>query len=195
MTDHPLLGAWKAEPSPSSEASWTPDGEGWSAWNQHSPEVEFAEFAAVLVRLLRPALIIETGVGQGYTTRRLLAALGEGQRYVGYESDDRLRAALAALDAWGDRAVLADGSEPQPEDMRGCELAVLDSAPTRRRIREIDRWYDHAPAGSYALVHDVRGDHPRNRHHGVHRTLARHAAGLGGVLLGNPRGGWLCRRP
>lgn len=184
--------AWLGEPPPSSEGEWTPGGEGWAAWNQHSPEREFAEFTAALVRLVRPALVVETGVGQGFTTRRVLDAL-DGS-YIGYESDAGFRDGLRELDVWGEDILLAEQAEPTPQVMRRCELAILDSAPTNRRKREIDLWRRVAPAGAFVLVHDVRPDHPRGRSNGVHRSLARHVRRMGGTLLGNPRGGWLARK-
>jgi hypothetical protein len=154
-----------------------------------SAEVEFCEFVAALVRLIRPQLVIETGVGQGFSTRRILAALSG--HYVGYESDAGFREALKGLDVWGESAQIAEEAEPTPEVMARCDLAILDSGPRKRRVREINLWRAYAPSGSHIVVHDARPDHPRN---GLHRRLAGELAGEG-LFLPNPRGSWLHRKP
>lgn len=154
-----------------------------------SPEREFCEFAAALVALVRPGLVVETGVGQGYTTRRLLEVLPH--RYIGYESHEELRGRLAALDVWGERAELSTDSGPSAEVMSRAELTVLDShIPVR--AREMDLWREYAPAGAYVLVHDARPDHPMED--GIWRKIAEYV-GDEGVFLGNPRGCWLYRKP
>jgi tRNA A58 N-methylase Trm61 len=40
-----------------------------------SPEQEFCELVGALVGIVKPAFVIETGVGQGFTTRRVARAL------------------------------------------------------------------------------------------------------------------------
>lgn len=182
------LEAWRSEPDLVDESHWTPGGEGWSAWNGMSPEKEFCEFAAALVALIRPALVIETGIGQGYLTRRVLPVLAG--RYIGYESDDALRAELRRLDVWNETAQLAAEPGPSADAMADCELAILDS-DLRQRAREFDLWRAHAPAGACVLVHDARPDHPVD---GIWRRIAEYV-GDQGVFLGNPRGTWLYRKP
>jgi hypothetical protein len=181
--------AWESEPSTVTESTWTEGGEGWHSWNVASPEREFCEFAAALVALVRPKLVVETGVGQGFLTRRVLAVLPG--RYLGYESDEELRARLRRLDVWGERMELASGPQPSAEVLAECELAIIDSEPYQR-FRDVDLWREHAPAGGYVLVHDARPDHPVQG--GGWRLLARHL-GDEGVFLGNPRGSWLYRKP
>src|SRR4029077_16542145 len=180
--------AWDAESDQVDESSWTPGGEGWSAWNGASPEREFCEFAAALVALTRPGLVVETGIGQGYLTRRILPAVPG--RYIGYESDDELRAKLRELDVWRGAAELAAEAGPSKGVLEACELAIFDSA-AEWRSREIDLWRRHAPRGAYVLLHDARADHPRQ---GVRQWVADHL-GDDGVFLGNPRGSWLYRKP
>jgi hypothetical protein len=183
------VGAWNAEPPPGDESAWTEGGEGWAAWNTFSPEKAFCEFAAALVGLIRPELVVETGIGQGYLTRRVLATLSG--RYLGYESDDELRSALRGLDVWGGAVELAEEPEAPADVLAACDLAILDSAPPQRKP-EIDRWREHAHPGAYVLIHDARPDHPVED--GGWRRLARYL-GDEGVFLGNPRGSWLYRKP
>jgi hypothetical protein len=206
-----FLAAWDCEPAPLPESSGREEagrvlkaaghtidavaaatyGEGWTAWNGASPEKEFCDFVVAFVALVRPSRVIETGIGQGYVTRRL--ALEPSGSYVGYESDDELRGWLRELDMWTEGFELAPEPEPSATNFATCDLAVLDSAPTYRK-REIDLWRTHAPPGSYVLVHDARPDHPVRD--GVWTELADHVAGGGdGVFLSNPRGSWLCRKP
>lgn len=180
---------WAAEPAPTDESSQTAGGEGWVSWNGWSPEKAFCEFAAALVALNRPGLVVETGIGQGYTTRRVLPVLSG--RYLGFESDDDLRARLRNLDVWSDTVELADDPEASPEILSACDLAILDSDLPQRK-REIDRWLEYASPGAFVLVHDARPDHPVKR--SPFRWLARYL-GDEGVFLGNPRGAWLCRKP
>jgi hypothetical protein len=180
---------WDSEPAPIDESSITKGGKGWESWNSFSQEKAFCEFAAALVALTRPRLVVETGIGQGYLTRRLLPVLTG--RYLGFESDDEYRAKLRGLHVWTDTAEVAAEPEASSEVLAQCDLAILDSAP-ETRWREINRWLDHGSPGAYVLIHDARPDHP------LKDSGFRHlAAFLGdrGVFLGHPRGSWLYRKP
>src|SRR5207244_1747590 len=97
-TETSLLAAWVSEPGLEDERQFTPWASGgWSSWNAMSPEREFCDLIAAFARLLSPKKVVETGVGQGYTTRRVAADLGEGQSLLCFESDTAMRAALAGL--------------------------------------------------------------------------------------------------
>lgn len=189
--DHPVIPteAWIAESEQVDESNWTVDGQGWTAWNVMSPEKEFCDFAAALIALVRPALVIETGVGQGYLTRRILPRLPG--RYVGYESNDDLRPKLLELEIWTPEARLSEDVGPTPEAIAACDLAIFDSVVLERK-REVDLWHEHAHAGAYVLIHDARPDHPSKN--GLHRKAAEYL-GDKGIFLGNPRGCWLYRKP
>lgn len=188
-----FLKSWTAEPATRDEGHWTEGGEGWQAWNGKSAEREFVDFAGALVALLRPRLVIETGVGQGYATRRLASALPHGASLLGFESDPAFRGALSQLSFFdGVRVRLSERKGPTSTDVRSADLLVLDST-TGQRIREIDLWLEVGRSGSFALVHDVSPGHPDGS---IHRRLAAHIAAVlpeeaAGVLLPNPRGGWL----
>lgn len=180
---------WNIEPPPIDESKQTSDGAGWASWNGWSAEKEFCEFAAALVRLNRPELVVETGIGQGYTTRRVISTLTG--RYVGFESDDELRSQLRNLDVWSDTITLSDAPEPSSDIFSACDLAIIDSDPALR-MREIDRWLECASPGAFVLIHDARPDHPLKD--SGFRRLAKYL-GEKGVFLGNPRGAWLYRKP
>ena len=98
---------------------------GWASWNDMSPEVEFCEFAALLARMMAPAFVIETGVGQGFTTRRVAR---HGLVYA-FEADDDFRAALTGI-----ALPCQLSAEPTPHTFASCPLALLDSnEPWRER--------------------------------------------------------------
>lgn len=175
------------------EERWTPGGSGWRAWNGKSPEREFVEFVGALVALARPAAVVETGVGQGYTTRRILKHLPKASSIELFESDPDFRALLA--DVVRDRRAKVSELET-PTTFEGIGLAVLDSRTSRREL-ELELWAETAPTGSIAVVHDVSPTHPDGT---IHRHLAEVVAELElrpdvvGMLLPNPRGSWLARR-
>lgn len=188
----PDLRAWTKEPKTKDEklrTAWA--DEGWTAWNGRSPEREFCTFAKALVKLVRPKFLIETGVGQGYMTRRLKEALPEDSMMLCFESDDEWRGALMNVDFFQDGS-LATGPTPAPVEMGKCYLLVADST-WRFRKSEIELWWEYAPEGSYLLVHDVSPTHPEGSvHTRIHDLIA--TLGIRGVLLSNPRGGFLGRK-
>lgn len=187
---------WDTEPRPVGEERWTPGGAGWAAWNGKSPEVEFVEFVGAVVALCRPRRVVETGVGQGYTTRRILRGLQPDGHLDLYESDPEFREVLAdVISGRPDRRVTV-AAAATPATFDGVDLAVLDSRTTLR-IPELALWAQTAPAGSICIVHDVSAAHPEGT---IHRRLAAATAligrvpGVAGFCLPNPRGSWIGRR-
>lgn len=184
---------WRSEPPAVGEERWTPGGAGWSAWNGKSPEVEFVNFVAAVVALVRPARMLETGVGQGYTTRRIIGALPRFSRLDLYESDPEFRVALNAVAALTTDRRVTIAADPTPHSFAGIEIAVLDSQ-TGLRIAELVSWVETAPPGSMCIVHDVSASHPDGT---IHRRLATatatagRTAGITGFCLPNPRGSWI----
>lgn len=184
----PVMWAWAEEPHAGDERAYTPWAEpGWSAWNLHSAEREFCEFAGALARLVGGP-IIETGCGQGYTTRRVAASGGE---LTCYESDPAIRSALADLPFFGRGGPrLSEQATPSAKEMSMARLVLLDS-DLPFRLSEMEDWVSHAPSGSTLLVHDLgTPSHPEDS---VHMDIRRKAKELGmldaGVHLRNPRGG------
>jgi predicted O-methyltransferase YrrM len=186
--------AWQAEPDPVPEAAYSPAaGSGWRAWNGHSPEVEFCEFVATMVRLVQPALVVETGTGQGFVTRRIGESIGAG-RLLCFESDPEWRAALAALPFFdGETRTLSDQEQPAEKELAGAELTVLDS-DFLHRAQELKRWWVAARPGAVVLVHGAANGHapetPQARLGALIREL-----GIPGAFLKTPRGGFLGLKP
>lgn len=178
------VNAWLEEPAPRDESRWTAGGAGWAAWNGWSPEVAFAELVGALVAIARPRHVVETGVGQGFVTRRILAALPAGARLTAFEADPAWRAVTAAH-----LSELSDLASPTAADLADADLVVLDSHPPARQA-ELALWQAAAPSGSMLIVHDVV---PGRR--GLKGELADILMPLGGMVLPNPRGGWIGRKP
>lgn len=179
------MAAWTTEPPLIGEERWTPGGQGWHAWSGPSAEVEFCDFVGAFVRLLRPRLVVETGVGAGFTTRRILAHLPDSSTWIGVESDPDFRAALAGVGV-ETREVLGD-------EVRKADLVVLDSTPDVR-LAEFDGWARNGKRGSILVCHDVSAKHKPPK---PHRRFYDHIAtsGIPGVVLPNPRGGWIGQHP
>ncbi|MCC5953511.1 MAG: hypothetical protein JJU45_15580 [Acidimicrobiia bacterium] len=182
------LDAWTKEPQQTDETQG-PDAAatGWTRWNNMSPEVEFCETAAQLVRMARPHTILETGVGQGYTTRRVAAAMPPGAVYRCFEAYQPLREALNGLEFFADPSrMLVDADTPTVDDWQWAQFTVLDSG-SEHRSNELHGWYEHAPDNALLLVHDANRTHPEWTNH---RKIAELILELGipGVFLPNPRG-------
>jgi predicted O-methyltransferase YrrM len=189
--------AWCAEPDLVDEVRHTPWAEhGWHAWNDMSPELEVCEFVASLVRVLRPKSVVETGVGQGFLTRRVVAELvgRTNQQLVCFESEPLWREMLSTLGIFdGVRCTLASTETPDPSLLAACDLCLLDSNEAFR-LDEIKRWWEVAPPGGVLFVHDAgspRG--PSAGHETVHAFLR--ALAIPGMFLENPRGGFVGVKP
>ena len=168
---------WIEEPNPI-------DGE----WNIMSPEKDWCDFAAALARLTRTAsLIVETGLGQGYVTRRLLAT---GRALITYETEQSWADMITPewhRDEWVVKVGLADAY-----DLREADLVILDSE-LKARLLEWKLWVSAGKSGSWVLMHDT-----------FHDFQGRPAAPPGewalnsditGMLLHNPRGSFLGVHP
>lgn len=164
-----------------------PEWEGWSCFTHIAVELEVAEFLWALVRALKPAIVVESGTGEGYATYALAAgceANGRGIVYS-YEPDPDLRDAARVLLKGLPVNVLPgdtlgyDGPTP--------ELVFLDSGDPERG-REVAKWGavqkgwgrppDEADASMTLVVHDA--NLPRD-----------YELPEGGVILPTPRGLYL----
>lgn len=192
--DHPLLDAWAAEPDLVDETDFTPWAEpGWNSWNGMSAEREFSEFAGLLARLMQPGLVVETGVGQGYSTRRIASGLGNGTQLC-FESDPDIRAGLSSLSFFDSpRHVLSSYPAPSLADFARADLTVLDSEPPGR-YAELRDWRAAATEGSVLLVHDCGNNHPEGTLHNELRQIIMEFD-VPGVFFKNPRGAFLGLHP
>lgn len=160
----------------------------WSSWNGYSPEREFCDFAASLITLIKPKLVIETGVGQGYITRRTAPAMPEESRYVCFETHPEYFRQVfeAGYEAW-------NGTLDDPFGLnllKDADLTILDSAGGPIRLGEIETWHKNAKEGSYVLIHDVSHWHAPTTGHYQHWKLIVDRC-ITGVVLNNPRGSFL----
>ncbi len=191
MSETPTLTAWTKEQAIHDETEFTPDAEPhWLAWNGQSPEVHVVEFVCHLVGMMRPALIVETGVGQGYMTRAITAIIDSSQKLLAYESNDNWRQTMWSLPFWQDNRFIATLSgDPTPADVIVAEadLCVFDS-DFEYRFTEVEMWHYIAKPGAVCLIHDT-ADRPDT----IHQSLRDFITGLGmtGVFLKNPRGSFM----
>lgn len=183
--------AWTEHEDTVDEQAFTPWAEkGWLAHNGQSPEVAVCDFVRTLIRMMQPALVIETGVGQGYMTRTIATALEPKGKLVAFESDDDWRQLILEQGFWFDRASVASLSPfhmPPAELFAVADLSVLDSDFTVR-FDEVVLWDLWAKDGAVALIHDTA-----DRDDTVHQSLREVIVDLGmtGVFLNNPRGCFL----
>jgi hypothetical protein len=186
-----MLEPWTEEPPTRDETAYTLDARpGWPSWNATSPESEFCEFAGGLTRLIRPALVIETGVGHGFVTRRIAQQLGPGQQLISFEGRPALRRQLERLPFFASPDhVLGTTPSPSHDDFSRADLTVLDSE-FPLRLDEMDLWIAAARPGAVLLVHDAGNpDGPLTPAHLMGRDIAE--CSVSGVVLRNPRGGFL----
>ena len=150
--------------------------QGWLSWDEWSPEQDFCRFVGMLQRMLQPAVVLETGVGIGRITSHL--DLGNC-RFLGFESNP----------AWRQEPADPELAGPAAEHMAAADLVILDS-DIEVRFDEIALWAKAGKRGSVCVVHDCGNGHLPGT---VHRMLGEACAATGqpGVLLKNPRGGWM----
>lgn len=109
-------------------------------WNLLDSDALLAEVTYLIVRGLRPTLVVETGVARGVSSRMILAALaanGHGQLVSidVYRGADR---ATAVPDRLRDRWVLLDGTSRRhlrAAVAEGVDVFLHDSQHTRRNMR------------------------------------------------------------
>lgn len=172
------------------ENKWTEWGAGWTATSGKAQEQEFSNFLVSLIKLNRPKTIIETGIGDGLTTKKLVAASKtiEGCLYTAFESDDAFRRQAKVCGC-----VVSKLATPSAEQMANADLVVLDSEPAIRK-QEIELWWRHGRPGSTLVVHDVSERHSTDT---IHRQLFDfvNSIGINGAVLHNPRGGFVATKP
>lgn len=195
MSGMPTVTAWEQERDLVDESTFTPDApEGWLSWNGQSPELSVCAFVHSLVTMMRPRLVIETGVGQGYMTRTIVPLLDDGQQLIAFESDGAWREALWTLPFWTEHRFtvqLSGLSSPERIDISVADLCVFDS-DFEHRFSEIRQWHTWAKPGAVALIHDTA-----EREGTIHQSVRDLIGDLGmtGVFLNNPRGCFMAVQP
>jgi hypothetical protein len=182
------------------ERKWTPWAHpGWLAWNEHAVELQVAEFLAKLGYAIHEVsddfLAIETGVGQGYVTRRLIGALNPATaRIWTFESDLEWAGRLRQLDYWLSHlnACIKWETTPTPSQMKDASFVILDSMDPWRKM-EMMLWAEVAPEGSVLFVHDTGTIHPTNDGHFSNGFMIKQM-GLTGYWLENPRGSFMAQK-
>lgn len=139
----------------------------WSAPDKDATEIEVTAFIAALVRLLKPAVVVETGTYRGHTTSAIAEALAANTtgRITSYETDrERSVGAYIALREHVDagRVTLINETLTAQNCPRHVELAFLDSAMNTRQADMNTVWPNVTPGG-IALVHDASPDRPPGR--------------------------------
>lgn len=147
-----------------SEARWTPP----SPWQPHpewwtadpddadAAEYEVTTLVAVLVKVLQPEIVVETGTATGATAVVIGQALqdnGHGHLWT-VEIDplatDKARDRVAGLPVTVDCANSLEWQPPEPID-----LAWIDSGDAATRCEEISAWQGKFRSGAVIGVHDT----------------------------------------
>ncbi len=198
MSDTPTVFAWQNATELVDETLFTPwADEGWLSWNGQSPEVAICGFVQMLIEMIRPTVILETGVGQGYLTRAIVPILRADEKLIAYESDDNWREALWSLPFWQDNRVvvtLSPEPTPSPDLIVAADLCIFDSE-FENRFQEVSYWDHYAKEGAVCLIHDT-SDHPDTVHNSLREFILQ--MGMTGTFLKNPRGCFMAvqgRRP
>lgn len=172
------------------ETTWTKWGEGYTATSGKAQEQEFSNFLVSLIKLNRPRTIIETGIGDGLTTRKLVAASQsiDGCLYTAFEHDEHFRKNAKVCGC-----VVSNLPTPTQEQIENADFLIFDSTFEHRK-EEIRLWWEHGRPGSTMVVHDVSDRHGEEK---IHRQLYDWLTKLGikGVYLHNPRGGFMACHP
>lgn len=194
-----LFAPWTKEPPVVPESKWSPWAHpGWLAWNGHAVEVQVAEFlarlASVVASHIDDPVVMETGTGQGFVTRRVAHTLSGLGRLWCFESDHDWRERLKGEDFFVTNLNACVKKDPTPDwiDFRTADLTILDSNDPWRKS-EICLWSANAQKGALLFVHDTGTLHPPHDGHFSNGFLIK-MLGLTGYFLENPRGGFLAQK-
>lgn len=146
---------------------------GWRAWTDYGVEVETAAFLYSLIRLTRPASVVESGAGEGFSAVAIASALADNRHgaLTTFEPDARYQT-ITFERLQGLPAAVASGLSCDAPWKSLPDVVFLDSFGTHRP-REIAFW---APKPVTLIVHDAI----------EHREHLQ-----GGTFLNTPRGLWL----
>ncbi|HYM79257.1 MAG TPA: class I SAM-dependent methyltransferase [Candidatus Dormibacteraeota bacterium] len=147
-----------------------PEPQLWSMYDGMATEVEVLQFLYALIRMLKPATIIETGTYLGYGTAHLALAAAHNDLGCVHTAEPKRELALSAENLFkrldlSDRVRMFVG--PGIEMMRSADwglgsvdFAFLDS-DCGTRIEEMTALLPHLHEGSVVAVHDTSLLHQR----------------------------------
>lgn len=174
---------------------------GWLSWNQHAVESQVAFFLAELTARIadevgKDFVALETGVGQGYVTRRLASAVNPAlvRGIWTFESELEWSGRIRQLPFWPANLHMCIKWErtPSPTQMSEAHLVILDSNDPWRAI-ELLLWTQVAPHNSVLFIHDTGSYHPTDDGHFALGFLIRQLK-IPGLWLENPRGAFLAQK-
>ena len=189
------------------ERNWTPWAHpGWLSWNANAAEVQVADFLAQLARMQSAEtggsfddgewVGLETGVGQGYITRRIVSAVNPAKiRGIWcFESELEWNGRIRQLPFWPDNlhSCIKWEITPTPKQMEQADLVILDSRKPWRQI-ETMMWSEVGKEGSLLFVHDTGTLHPTRDGHFSNGFMIQQL-GIEGIWLENPRGSFLAQK-
>ena len=147
--------------------------EGFSSFNDAGVECETGEFLYSLVRLIKPAYVLETGTHWGIGASYMGKALQDNgighldtveflpeiharaiQRIATLGLIDQVTCHLMDVAQFDPKAYLMAGSYGPMERERQYQLILLDTEP-QTRFRELIKFYKHLASGGFMFIHDL----------------------------------------
>lgn len=174
-----------------------PEPTRWRCWDEQSAEVEVADFLSVLVRLLKPMVVVETGTHQGRSTQAIAEGLRDNGRGLCHSIERQAEHVAQARDRLREVGLLqwvsllqGDSLDLLPAFSQPIDLFFSDSDLAIRGEEIVTVW-PKLSARAVIVAHDT------SPHHAVvRRDLDRFVADglLSLVHLPTPRGLTLARR-
>lgn len=127
----------------------------WAYDGTKATEREVADFLAALIRLSKPAVVVETGTYTGTTTRRLAEALKAndyGHLYT-IENDPALTKHYAEMEL--DRTTFVNGdSLAYVAEMDEIDFAFVDCGDPKHRLEVLEAVGWNMTEGGFVALHD-----------------------------------------
>lgn len=147
----------------------TPGDHGFSAFNDAGTELEVSEFIYSLIRVLKPALMLETGTHKGISSTYIGQAMkdnGKGLLHTCEIFQENINDAQAL---WKDVGVASNINCHKQESLKLSfspdtvfDMLFLDSEP-QLRFDEFIKFWPMLKPGGFIMIHDL---HPSLGHHG-----------------------------
>ncbi len=168
----------------------------WSRFDSKTPEVEVLDFIHALVRLVKPAMALESNTWLGLTT----CAIAMAQRANGFghlttlEADpDALAAGMRSIAGYGLEAHVTaiGGANPTPPADQRFDFVVYNSS-VAHQIEDMIRLREQLAPGCVVVICEAADHIPRNPE-AIQSLLDRKL--LTGMTLPTPRGVFVGRTP